>query len=138
GTTGGGNNSGFEALLFLNGVPYQGVDANHKEVPFPSDAAGNTLRLRFRLWSGLNGYGRREELEHRIALADICWLDEAADDLYFTGRAVLETIRLLEEHRPEREQLIAALDRALRLADWSAPGSEPCYASLAAARRALR
>ena len=31
GKTGGGNNSGFESLLFIDGVPVQGIDANHKE-----------------------------------------------------------------------------------------------------------
>ena len=30
--TGGGNNTGFESLLFVNGEQYQAVDANHKEV----------------------------------------------------------------------------------------------------------
>ena len=29
GRTGGGNNSGFESLLYLNGRPFQGVDSNH-------------------------------------------------------------------------------------------------------------
>lgn len=137
GVTGGGNNSGFEALLFLNGVPYQGIDTNHQEVLFP-EAAGTTLQLRVRLWSGLNGYQRQAELEHRIKMAEICWLDDAADDLYFTGEAVLATIRLMEEHRPEREQLTEALDNAMRLVDWSIPGSEEWDASLAAARRQLQ
>lgn len=31
GKTGGGNNSGFESLLFIDGVPVQGIDANHKQ-----------------------------------------------------------------------------------------------------------
>ena len=35
GKTGAGNNSGFEAMCYINEKPYQGVDANHKEVFFP-------------------------------------------------------------------------------------------------------
>lgn len=32
GNTGAGNNSGFEAMCYINEKPYQGVDVNHKEV----------------------------------------------------------------------------------------------------------
>ena len=31
GKTGAGNNSGFEAMLYIDGKPYQGVDINHQE-----------------------------------------------------------------------------------------------------------
>ena len=30
GETGGGYNSGFESLLYLDGHPWQGVDTNHR------------------------------------------------------------------------------------------------------------
>lgn len=30
--TGAGNNSGFEAMCYINEKPYQGVDLNHQEV----------------------------------------------------------------------------------------------------------
>jgi alpha-mannosidase len=40
GQTGGGTNSGFESLLFLNGEPYQGVDSNHEEVFMPEAVIG--------------------------------------------------------------------------------------------------
>src|SRR5699024_556994 len=50
GDTGGGNNSDFESLLFLNHKPYQGVDSNNKEVFIPSNLAGDTIHLDFRLW----------------------------------------------------------------------------------------
>ena len=32
GRTGGGNNSGFEGLVFLNGDPQQAVDSNHEDM----------------------------------------------------------------------------------------------------------
>ena len=35
GKAGAGNNSGFEAMCYIDGKPYQGVDVNHKEVFFP-------------------------------------------------------------------------------------------------------
>ncbi len=138
GQTGGGTNSGFESLLFLNGEPYQGVDSNHEEVLLPESAIGQTVRLRFRLWSGLGGYQSGREMESRLEFASICWLDEACDDLYYTARAMLETIRLLDESRAERHQLLALLDRAFLRLDWSEPGGGEFYASVASARDTLR
>lgn len=137
GRTGGGNNSGFESLLFVNGKPYQGVDSNHQEVFFPAELVGTNVALRFRLWSGLEGGGKPRQQEIKLQLAQICWLDEAADDLVFTSWAALETVKQLEERSPERGQLLTALDRAYRLIDWSKPGSEGFYVSVAEARKYL-
>ena len=66
GMTGGGNNTGFESLLFVNGEQYQAVDANHKEVFFRPEICGNEVSLTFRLWSGLEGGGLPREMEHRL------------------------------------------------------------------------
>ncbi|MEK8129342.1 alpha-mannosidase [Paenibacillus filicis] len=138
GRTGGGGNSGFESLLFIGGEPYQGVDSNHQEVLLPADAAGRTLDLSFRLWSGLGGYDSQATLEHHIARAELCWLDEAADDLFYTSRAVLDTVKLLGDQRTEHHELLALLDGAYLLLDWSRPGSEDFYASVRSAQEALQ
>lgn len=137
GATGGGNNSGFESLLYLEGEPYQGVDSNHQEVFFPADAAGRELSLTFRLWSGLEGGGKPTPQEHKIELAEICWLDESADDFYYLSAAVLETVRQLGEFQPERAMLLTALDRSYRRIDWSRPRSDAFYESLYDAHRVL-
>ncbi|KRE49727.1 alpha-mannosidase [Paenibacillus sp. Soil724D2] len=138
GQTGGGTNSGFESLLFLNGEPYQGVDSNHEEVFMPEAVIGQTVQLRFRLWSGLGGYQSNREMESRLELASVCWLDEYADDLYYTAKALLETVRILDENRPERHQLLSMLDEAFLGLDWSRPGSEGFYNSVEKAREQLR
>ncbi|GGO03737.1 alpha-mannosidase [Saccharibacillus kuerlensis] len=128
GRTHHGNSRGFESLLFVNGQPRQGVDTNHREV-FLGDLAGGNVQLHFRLWSGLEGGGPKTPQEHVLARADIALLHEAADDLYYTGRAALETALVLGDDRAERHELLLALDRSLRLLDWSRPGSESFYAS---------
>ncbi|CAN7383341.1 alpha-mannosidase [Paenibacillus sp. LjRoot153] len=138
GQTGEGTNSGFESLLFMNGDPYQGVDSNHDEVFFPEEVIGSEVQLRFRLWSGLGGYQSSREMESRLELAAVCWLDEACDDLYYTGKALLETIRILDERRPERHELLSMLDRAFLLLDWSRPGSDAFYNSVARAQEELQ
>ncbi|MEW9701727.1 alpha-mannosidase [Paenibacillus sp. SI8] len=130
GKTGAGNISGFESLLFVNGKPFQGVDANHKEVFLPSEFIGSQVELLFRLWSGLEGGGVHQDQVHELRKAEIACLDEAADDLYYTGRAVLETAKLLSENQPEHQELLRAIDRALLKLDWSRPGSEDFYQSV--------
>lgn len=130
-------NSGFESMLFLNGQPYQGVDRNHTEVFLDSAFAGSTVALRFRLWSGLSGYTPGAVMEHKISRASLAWLDEAADDLYYTGRAVLETVEVLSPDDPIRSELLSGLDRAFRFLDWSEPGSDSFYSSVEAAQESL-
>lgn len=137
GKTDGGTNAGFESLLYLNAKPYQGVDGNHKEVLFPTDAAGSTYNLIFRLWSGLEGGGKPTVQEHRIKQAELAWLDAAADDLFFTGKAVLQSVEMLDEHRPEREDLLGAANIAFQYIDWTNPGSDHFYETIWEARDVL-
>ncbi|WP_042163362.1 alpha-mannosidase [Paenibacillus gorillae] len=137
GETGGGNNSGFESLFYWNGTPYQGVDSNHQEVFLPENAAGTTGKMDIRLWSGLEGGGVPRDQKHTINVAELCWLDEKIDDLYYTGRAVLETIEVLDPNSPDRIRLLKALDRAFLLIDWAVPGSEAYCESVYAAREQL-
>ncbi|MDO3412731.1 glycoside hydrolase family 38 C-terminal domain-containing protein [Saccharibacillus sp. CPCC 101409] len=134
GATGGGNNSGFESLFYLHGKPYQGVDSNHLEVFFNEETAGTTLPLTLRLWSGLEGGGMQRNQTHGVRIAEVCWLDEPADDYYYTLLAVSETVEVLDENLPERAQLLKAADRSLLHIDWNAPGSDEFYDSLREAR----
>ncbi len=127
GNTGAGNNSGFEAMCYINEKPYQGVDVNHKEVFFPEELCGQTFRLTFRLWSGLEGGGVPKIQEHRINRADLAWLDEKVDDFYYMGMLMLDTIQNLEDTSPVKYDLRNALDEACHLIDWAYPGSEEFY-----------
>ncbi len=130
GNTGAGSNSGFESMLYVEGKPYQGVDSNHKEAFFDSNYAGKDLELVFRLWSGLEGGGNPAPQEHRLNRADLAWLDEKVDDLFFMTRVILETLQVLNEFDPVAPQLRMALDKAYKLIDWSYPGSEAFYESV--------
>lgn len=137
GRTGAGNNSGFEAMCYINEKPYQGVDANHMEVFFPEDLCGSSFRLTFRLWSGLEGGGVPTVQEHRINRADLACLDEKTDDFYYMGSLVLDTINQLQEADPVKQDLRIALDRACHLIDWSYPGSDAFYETIHLADDAL-
>ena len=130
GRTGGGNNSGFEAMVYLNGTMYQAVDGNHKEVFFDPSLCGTTLDVTWRLWSGLEGGGVPTPQEHRIKCADLAWLDEETDDFYYLASMVSETVKLLEDSDPVKYDLRNALDAACRRIDWSYPGSDAFYESV--------
>ncbi|RUS48693.1 alpha-mannosidase [Cohnella sp. AR92] len=130
GKTGAGNNSGFESLLFINGKPYQGVDSNHQEVFLHAGLAGTEVELVFRLWSGLEGGGEPVLQEHEFKQAALACLDMRVDHAFYSAKAILESVKVLSEDRPERQQLTKALDRAFRLIDWSRAGSEAFYESV--------
>lgn len=130
GKTGGGGNSGFESLLYLDGKPYQGVDSNHQEVFFDGDTVGKTLGLTFRLWSGLEGGGVPKVQEHRIKRAALAWLDEKTDGLYYLGKMILDTYRELGDEESSRHEIMKALNDAFLKIDWSRPGSDGFYASV--------
>lgn len=133
GNTGAGNNSGFESLLYVNGHPFQGVDLNHKEAFFKEEMIGKKADLTFRLWSGLEGGGVPTAQEHKCSRADLAWLDEKTDDLYYMSMMIADTLKNLDETNPIRYQLRKALDSAMMLIDWGTPGSEEFYASIAKA-----
>lgn len=133
GETGGGNNSHFESLLFLNDQPYQGIDSNHQEVFFDTDRCGTEFSVNLRLWSGLPGGGKTVAIEHTFCRADLACLDTTTDKLYYLTKNVWETIRLLEETNPNKTWLLNVLVNCFKKVDFSYPGSEEFYTSAAAA-----
>ena len=137
GRTGGGYNSGFEAMLYIDGQVYQAVDSNHREVFFKEEHFGREWTLTFRLWSGLEGGGMPRELAHSYKEAFIGLLDEATDDLYFLSDMVLDAVRTVPQNSVWYYELLTALDEAYMLIDWTEPGSDRFYETVQEADRAL-
>ncbi|MFZ7946924.1 MULTISPECIES: alpha-mannosidase [Bacillaceae] len=129
GKTGGGNNSGFESLLFVNGKPYQGVDSNHEEVLFDKEITKGPMSLDFRLWSGLEGGGVPVENEFKLEMAKIGWLDTQVDNLYYTLLAGYEVLKETNEADPNYSVLKQLLQDALLQINWTEPGSAEFYQS---------
>ncbi|MTW87663.1 alpha-mannosidase [Virgibacillus dakarensis] len=138
GKTGGAYLSGFESLLYVNGEPYQGVDSNHEEVFFDNQLAGTEVELNFRLWSGLEGGGKPAIQAHQLKTAFLSCLDEKVDDLYYTAKAAIDTVKYLDENQPERAALLKAIDRAFLLVDWSYPGLDAFYQTVHKAQGLLK
>ncbi len=78
--------------------------------------------------------------EHQVRLAELAWLDADADadDLYFTLLALHQALTAMGDDHPNAPALADTADAALARIDWSEPGSESFYASLAAAAAGLR
>lgn len=133
GKTGGGNNSGFESLLFVNGNPYQGVDSNHEEVLFDTATAKGPIHLDFRLWSGFEGGGIPVQNELKLEMAAIGWLDKQVDNLYYTLLAAFEVLSEISESDSAYSILKRLISDALKRINWTEPGSpvfyESCYAA---------
>lgn len=138
GRTGGGYNSGFESLLFINGEPYQGVDSNHTEVLLDQSYKGKVIALDLKLWSGLEGGGPEVIQNHLFRCAYLAQRNANADDLFFTADMVSQTIDLLDENTPVRYDLLNGLDQAFLLIDWQQPASHDFYQSVERANSLLQ
>lgn len=125
-----GNTSGFEAMLYINGEPYQAVDGNHKEVFIDEAYSGENIKVALRLWGGLEGGGVEKEIWHHFKYADQAFLSSTTDDLYYTSLVMLETIDVLEENDPIRFKLLGLLDGSLRKINWSYNQSAQFYESV--------
>lgn len=132
-----GNTSGFEALCFINGEPYQGVDGNHTEVFIDKKYQGQTITVALKLWGGLEGGGAATEIFHQFKYADLATLSEDTDDIYYTSKVMLETVKVLGENDPTKYNLLNALNKAFKLLDWSYPGSKLFYDSVHNSRTLL-
>lgn len=128
--SGTGNNGNFESLLYINDVPYQAVDGNHREVFFGPGVCGKKLQLKFRLWTGLSGGGIPKDNVMEICRAQIGVLDRSADDLYYLTTAALETYEALSAENEYREWILNVLVKAFCLVDFTEPGSREFYESV--------
>ena len=137
GKTGGGHNSGFESLLYINGEPYQGIDSNHQEAFLPDSYSDQTLNIALKLWSGLEGGGVKQVMHHHFAHADYAIYEPHTDDLYYLATNILDTIELSPDTDPNRHVLMNLLESGFARINWAKPGSEAFYTSTAAAAQTL-
>ncbi|MDR2176852.1 MAG: alpha-mannosidase [Treponema sp.] len=127
GLTGGGHNSGFESLLFIDGAAYQGVDSNHKEVFFKP---GGKRSFDFRLWSGLEGGGPQRVMDHQIKAAFFCTLEPSVDELYYLLKNMIFTVMDLPGSDPAKSRLQNILVEGYKSIDFTSPGSDGFIASV--------
>jgi len=116
----GGNLSGMETQLYVDRIPYQGIDVNHQEVMF-DELAAKEVELTFLSWSGLQGgepLKNPPDVESSVLKAEIGYLYEPADELYYLLKAAHQTLRVLSEHDHQRFMLEKLVDDTLYILNW--------------------
>lgn len=118
GKTGGGFNSGFESLLFVDREPWQGVDTYHNDVVF-EELAGKDIELSIMLWTGLEGGGEHQTHFHQCKTSQIGYLHRDADVLYYYAWAVAGALEQISEDEPVYHALESLLNQSLLRIDWT-------------------
>lgn len=119
GRTGGGNNSGFEGLLFVNGAPYQAVDSNHEEVHFGTRYSGQTLSIAIKLWTGLEGGGPRQIQHYTLDDLSAGIINQSVVDCYAYLWNIVGTVAELGPDEPLRYSYQTLVKQSLRRFDWA-------------------
>ncbi|MGT2950866.1 alpha-mannosidase [Streptococcus cuniculi] len=138
GHTGGGYNSGFESLLFINREIYQGVDSNHKEVKLKDEYRNRTITVSLKLWSGLEGGGEEKIQTHEFRKAAVCRLNRSVDALICHADLLHKTMAELGENHPLYHRYSTLLNQTFQLIDWAEPGSRAFYQSVEGAYHSLK
>ena len=124
---------GPEALAYLDGVAYHGVDPNHQELLLPDHALdGEEHQLALHGWAGI------KDERYEMGLPSLVQTDQPTRDFITAAGTALEVANQLPENSPIRVNLINVLDAALLLLDLREPLGEAFYESVHAAHHALK
>src|SRR4051794_6359370 len=124
--------AGPEALAYLAGVPFAGVDRWHDALLLTARARGDE---RYAL--ALEVYSGRIAEPHTLRQYELATRDADADGLANDLRAAHDVLTTLDPTGADAALLSRAIDAALALVDFRQPRSAAFYASLAPARAAF-
>ena len=123
---------GPEAMAYLDGVAYRGVDPNHVELPLPDHVLdGKEHQLALHGWAGI------KDERYEIGLPRLVQIDQPTRDFMTTAGTALEVAKQLPENSPIRVNLLNVLDAAFLLLDLREPLGPGFYESVHVAHRAL-
>jgi alpha-mannosidase len=123
--------SGPDAMAFIDGASYQGVDINHREVLLPASLGAGDHVLAVEAYSGT------EADTHVLGGVSLVIVDQTARALYWDALVALRSATLLDENSLDRAQIINAVERAILTVCYREPLGEDFRASLPEARRIL-
>ncbi len=127
--------SGFESMLTVNGMPWQGVDENHKIVPMDA-FAGQEIDLTFQLWAGITG-GPKSLIYHQLREAWLGYLEPSAEALGLLAQMMLEQAQVFGAQDARSVLLVGMLERSLGHIDWHESSREKWILSVKAAKECL-
>ncbi|MBS6195791.1 MAG: alpha-mannosidase [Clostridiales bacterium] len=116
GKKGGRLQGRFEAMLYVDGKPCQGVDENHMEILL-QEYEGKTIRLTFLVWTGMEGDGE-DDFILCLQQADLAFLERNTDALYWYMKAASQASDLLAPTDSNKQILISLTEKILGIIDW--------------------
>lgn len=118
GRTGGGNNSGFEGLVYLDGEIRQAVDSNHKDLYLAQADQNRTIQVQIMMWTGLEGGGPQQIQYYTLNAVSAGILNETIRDAYRYLKLINETMAELDEAEPLLYEYQKLMNRSLRKFFW--------------------
>jgi alpha-mannosidase len=122
-----GGGSTAETLLYVNGIPLQGIDIWHEEAWLPPEhLEEGCILVSLKAWSGVLQVPDRR----RFKLAHLLLIDEATEAFYFTATTILNSIQIMPDDDLRRVKLLRLLDNAFQQIDFIKPKSDAFYRSM--------
>ncbi len=123
-----------EALAYVNGKPFQGIDRHHDFMVLSDKAkAGETFDI------ALEGAaGTRYDGVHTFGCADLAVMNADAWDFYWDARVVMDVVTHLPEADTARRRLFKALFSTVCMVELPHKGTEIYWESLRKARLVLK
>ena len=113
---------GPEALAYLDGAAYHGVDPNHQELPLPDRLLdGEEHQLALHGWAGI------KDERYEMGAPRLVQIDQPTRDFVTAAGTALEVARQLQENDPVRVNLLNLLDAAFLLLDLREPLGAALY-----------
>ena len=124
---------GPEAMAYLDGKAYRGVDPNHQELLLPDHVLDdNEHHLALHGWTGI------KDERYEMGLPCLVQVDQPTHDFMTAASTAIEVAKQLAENNPIRVNLLNVLDAAFLLFDLREPLGAAFYESVHAAHRALQ
>lgn len=123
-----------EALAYVNGAPYQGVDRNHEFIVLTEKARGGEayeilLEACPSTWL---------DMTHVLSRAELAVMNTSIWDFYWDGTVYLDVVEALDTDSEARRRLQALVDTAIRMVDLQRRDSPAFLDSIRRARRFLQ
>ncbi len=127
-----------EALVYLDGQFYQGIDGNHHEILLTERAAGGeTIPITLHAWCTMFDEDVTALYQQIFWIADLVQIDRPTRHFYHSAEVALETARLIDSDRHEHHLILNALEEAFIALDLREPRSCEFYNSIAKAQTVL-
>ena len=121
-----------EALAYIDGHAYQGINAYHQEILLPLRWCNGTTHI-----LALHGWAGTGSAPILMGQPEIVQVHQPTRDFVAAVRVALGVVRELDENDPVRGRLLKGLDEAFRRLDLREPLGDSFYESVPAAQQVL-